>query len=82
MLLSWTRVSTGLSHCLTAAGVVQDKDGFISASDLHQALGRGDDVKQLIAAADANGDGTSLRPGATIAPKWQIVACQFISWVL
>ena len=36
---------------------VQDKDGFLTADDLHTALGRSEDVKQLIAAADANGDG-------------------------
>ena len=36
---------------------LQDKDGFLSAEDLHSALGRSENVKQLIAAADANGDG-------------------------
>ena len=38
-------------------GTLQDKDGFLSAEDLHSALGRSENVKQLIAAADANGDG-------------------------
>ena len=32
-------------------------DGFISAKDLEQSMGRGADVKQMIAAADKNGDG-------------------------
>jgi len=32
-------------------------DGFISAKDLELSMGRGADVKQMIAAADKNGDG-------------------------
>ena len=39
--------------------ILQDKDGFLTADDLHTALGRSEDVKQLIAAADINGDGGS-----------------------
>jgi hypothetical protein len=52
----WDHVLNSDRH-RTFDSLDKDKDGFISASDLHQALGRGDDVKQLIAAADANGDG-------------------------
>lgn len=43
---------------------LQDKDGFLSSEDLHKALGRSEDVKQLIAAADANGDGEAPRLSA------------------
>lgn len=32
-------------------------DGFLDATDLEQSFGRGADVKQMIAAADKNGDG-------------------------
>ncbi|CAL5220730.1 g2788 [Coccomyxa viridis] len=35
----------------------KDNDGFISAKDLELSMGRGADVKQMIAAADKNGDG-------------------------
>lgn len=36
---------------------MQDKDGYLTASDLTSALGHTEDVKQLIAAADRKGDG-------------------------
>lgn len=42
---------------LTRRVNVQDKDGFLTAEDLQTALGRTQDVKQLIAAADTNNDG-------------------------
>ena len=37
-------------------------DGFISAKDLELSMGRGADVKQMIAAADKNGDGKVREP--------------------
>ncbi len=37
--------------------VTHADDGFLSASDLEKSLGSGADVKQMIAAADKNGDG-------------------------
>lgn len=37
--------------------VLRADDGFISAKDLEFSMGRGADVKQMIAAADKNGDG-------------------------
>ena len=41
--------------------LLQDKDGYLTAADLTGALGHTEDVKQLIAAADRNGDGKLLR---------------------
>ncbi|BDA49727.1 probable calcium-dependent protein kinase [Coccomyxa sp. Obi] len=35
----------------------KDHDGYLNASDLEQSFGRTADVKQMIAAADRNGDG-------------------------
>ena len=40
-------------------------DGFISAKDLELSMGRGADVKQMIAAADKNGDGKVREPLAS-----------------
>ena len=39
---------------------LQNKDGFLTSDDLTSALGHTEDVKQLIAAADKNNDGTCL----------------------
>ena len=45
-----------------AAG--QDADGFLNKDDLKKLLGNQEDVDQLIAAADTNGDGKARpRPG-------------------
>ena len=38
-------------------GAGQDADGFLNKDDLKKLLGNQEDVDQLIAAADTNGDG-------------------------
>ena len=38
----------------------QNKDGFLTSDDLTSALGHTEDVKQLIAAADRNSDGSCI----------------------
>lgn len=44
-------------------------DGFISAKDLELSMGRGADVKQMIAAADKNGDGKVREPRQVVSEK-------------
>ena len=44
-------------------------DGFISAKDLELSMGRGADVKQMIAAADKNGDGKVREPCQVVSEK-------------
>ena len=44
-------------------------DGFISAKDLELSMGRGADVKQMIAAADKNGDGKVRVPCRVILER-------------
>ncbi len=39
-------------------------DGFLNATDLEQSFGRTADVKQMIAAADRNGDGKVRKKGS------------------
>ena len=42
---------------LTRQYACRDNDGFVTAEDLKSKLGSQEDVGQLIAAADKNGDG-------------------------
>lgn len=49
-------VSSLLYHVFIAPGMAAD-DGYLDANDLQQSFGRTADVKQMIAAADKNGDG-------------------------